>query len=154
MAKKLAEESKENNLTATKATIMRTMKHREAANRMWQTMKQYLQPQNARGIKHIMVLDVDKIRTGAVKAISYYESEQDKTKIIMVKMLFYIMMEYTNGLEKILPHKRVVLKEEMEKHLQNHHNCHFHQAEKTPFAKEPLKFLIGYNADTQFAKEL
>eukprot|EP00957_Ditylum_brightwellii_P023270 1755946-Ditylum_brightwellii.AAC.1 len=61
-----------------------------------------------------MVLDVDKIRTGAMKAISHYKSEQDKTKMIMVKMLFYTMMEYTNGLEKILPHKRVVLKEEME----------------------------------------
>eukprot|EP00957_Ditylum_brightwellii_P034002 2575453-Ditylum_brightwellii.AAC.1 len=63
-------------------------------------------------------------------------------------------MEYTNGLEKIPPHKRVVLKEEMEQHLQTHHNCHFQQAEKTPFAKEPLKSLIEYCADTMFAKEL
>ena len=101
-----------------------------------------------------MVLDVEKIRTGAMKAISHYESENDIKKIIMVKILFYTMMEYTNGLEKILPHKRVVLKEEMERHLQNHHNRHFRQAEKTPFAKEPLKTLIGYSADTQFAKEL
>eukprot|EP00957_Ditylum_brightwellii_P196844 14997707-Ditylum_brightwellii.AAC.1 len=88
-----------------------------------------------------------------MKAISNYESEQDKMKIIMVKMLFYTMMEYTNGLEKILPHKRVVLKEEIKKHLQTHHNHHFCQTEKTPFAKEPLKSLIGYSADTQFAKE-
>eukprot|EP00957_Ditylum_brightwellii_P037424 2831434-Ditylum_brightwellii.AAC.1 len=42
----------------------------------------------------------------------------------------------------------------MEKHLQNHHNRHFCQAEKTPFAKEPVKSLIGYSEDTQFAKEL
>eukprot|EP00957_Ditylum_brightwellii_P005085 386442-Ditylum_brightwellii.AAC.1 len=69
-------------------------------------------------------------------------------------MPFYTMMEYTNGLEKILPHKRVVLKKEMGKHLQTHHDRHFRQAEKTPLAKEPLKSLIGYSADTQFAKEL
>ena len=62
-----------------------------------------------------MVLDIDKIRTGAMKAISHYESAHDKKKIIMLKMLFYTMMKYTNRLEKILPHKRVVLKEEMEK---------------------------------------
>eukprot|EP00957_Ditylum_brightwellii_P114835 8756230-Ditylum_brightwellii.AAC.1 len=42
----------------------------------------------------------------------------------------------------------------MENPLQNHHNCHFCQAEKMPFAKEPLKSLIGYSIDTQFAKEL
>eukprot|EP00957_Ditylum_brightwellii_P210351 15364866-Ditylum_brightwellii.AAC.1 len=36
---RLTEESKENNPTATKAMILRSMKHREATNRMWQTMK-------------------------------------------------------------------------------------------------------------------
>eukprot|EP00957_Ditylum_brightwellii_P002541 195134-Ditylum_brightwellii.AAC.1 len=63
-------------------------------------------------------------------------------------------MEYTNSLEKILPHKRVVLKEEMERHLQTYHNHHFQQAEKTPFANETLKSLIGYCVDMKFAKEL
>eukprot|EP00957_Ditylum_brightwellii_P096335 7337189-Ditylum_brightwellii.AAC.1 len=117
-------------------------------------MKCYLQPQNARGTINISVLDVDEIRTGAMKAISHYKAEQDKTKIIVVKKMFYTMMEFTNSLEKIPPHKRVVLKEEMERHLQTHHNQHFRQAEKMPFTKEPLKSLIGYCADTKFAKEL
>ena len=51
-------------------------------------MKRYLQSQNARGLTHIMMLDVDKIRTEAMNVISHYKTEKDTTKIVVVKSYF------------------------------------------------------------------
>eukprot|EP00957_Ditylum_brightwellii_P135480 10329925-Ditylum_brightwellii.AAC.1 len=59
-------------------------------------------------------------------------------------ILYHYIQDEKNGLTKLLPHKRVTVKEEMEEYLLEHHQRHFSQATPTPFAQAPLKDLIGY----------
>eukprot|EP00957_Ditylum_brightwellii_P163204 12427225-Ditylum_brightwellii.AAC.1 len=54
----------------------------------------------------------------------------------------------------MLPHRRVVLKEDIEILLMEHHKKYFNQAHSTPFASGKLLNLLGYCGDTDFAQEL
>ena len=42
----------------------------------------------------------------------------------------------------------------MDQYLLEYHKKHFQQAEETLFTKEPLKFLMEYRGDTEFADRL
>eukprot|EP00957_Ditylum_brightwellii_P056351 4272073-Ditylum_brightwellii.AAC.1 len=53
-----------------------------------------------------------------------------------------------------MPHKKIVLKKDMDMYLMEYHKKHFKQAEKTSFAREPLRSLLEYSGDTAFADKI
>eukprot|EP00978_Attheya_sp_CCMP212_P038720 scaffold194729_cov26-Attheya_sp.AAC.1 len=55
--------------------------------------------------------------------------------------------------EDPVKYKRVVIKEDMEKHLLAHHLVHFGQAEGTPFTTPPLSNLVDFTGKSDFCQK-
>ena len=120
---------------------------------MYTIMKRYLKPEENGCLSFIMVPDQEKFKTKCQEAVTKCERTGKMQMRDMIILLYHYIQDEKNGLTKLLPHKRVVVKEEMEKYLLEHHQRHFSQATPTPFAQAPLKDLIGYSGEGPLAQE-
>eukprot|EP00957_Ditylum_brightwellii_P022770 1717681-Ditylum_brightwellii.AAC.1 len=78
----------------------------------------------------------------AQAAITTYEREQKPTHKGIIIFISYFMIDERNGLTKMLPHRRIVNFDRMNRELLSHHRYHFGEAQSTPFTVAPLKDLI------------
>ena len=151
---KLAEEEADYDPHNSKATILRSMKQREATTRTYKIMRRYLKPDKDGCCNFIEVPDIEKFRTLTQQTITHYQRTGEEQKCAIVIMLFYIMMDERNEVTKFLPHRRAATQEDMENNLIDHFGLHFNQAHPTPCAQPPLDEQIGFTGEGPLAQAL